>query len=128
MPDADVACTVTNTRNSHLLTLTKILSPSSDLGRFDLTAGGGFTSAAGDAGSASAPVVGGTSTTVSEVANLANGANLNDYTSTLSCSNGAGGTTSASFTMPDAECHLHGHQHAEKERPGGFNGHEMDTE
>jgi hypothetical protein len=39
---------------------------------------------------------------VSEIANVANGANLANYTSSLSCTGvTATGTTSASFTMPD---------------------------
>ena len=95
MPDADVSCTVTNTRKAHTLTLTKTVLPAGDTGTFSLTAGTHTNGAAGNNGSVSDQVTSGTSTGVSEVANA-------NYTAgTISCN--AGVTTPASFTMPDAD-------------------------
>src|SRR5439155_16665821 len=98
-------CTITNTRKSHKVTLTKVLLPSGDSGRFDLTAAGTTVQNQGDGGSAqnTSVAVGTANVTVGEIANVANGANLTNYTSALTCTGATipASTTSATFTMPD---------------------------
>ncbi|HEX7795785.1 MAG TPA: hypothetical protein VF456_15590, partial [Vicinamibacterales bacterium] len=104
-------CTFNNAIKEHKVRLTKSLSPAGDPGRFDLTAASGTFEGAGDTNYAEDlhVVVGTTNVTVSEIANVANGANLANYTTNLTCggvaftSGGGAGATSGSFTMPDAD-------------------------
>jgi hypothetical protein len=103
MPDGDVNCTVTNTRKTHKVRLTKSLVPSNDGGKFNLAAATASAPDVGDGGFAedtTVPV--GSSVSVSETQGT--GTLLANYTSALSCSGvDASGTTSASFTMPDGD-------------------------
>jgi hypothetical protein len=103
MPDNDVSCTVTNTRKTHKVTLTKTVVPSTDPGKFNLTAAGTTAADQSDGGSAQNTGVGvGALVTVSEAAGT--NTNLGYYTSSLSCTGvTATGTTSATFTMPDSD-------------------------
>src|ERR1035437_1563767 len=108
MPDNDVTCTLTNTRIQRTVTLTKVLFPATDAGLFMLSIAGtesGTKTASTALGLSlsDTTVYGGDSVTVSETGI---GTSLSSYTSTLNCGSTAltpGGTTSGSFTMPDAD-------------------------
>src|SRR5207237_10924842 len=83
MPDADVTCTITNTRKTHRVTLTKSLSRTTECRRIDLTAAGVTATGKGDGGFAEngAMAVGTTNVSVSEIA--AAGSNLSYYNTNL---------------------------------------------
>lgn len=108
MPETNVNCTFTNTHQEEpaTITLTKIVVPAEDTGKFNLrvSAGGSTTEASelGNRGTTGAvQVAPGTPVTISELA--ASGTSLADYDSTLVCTGVdgvAGAVTSASFPMP----------------------------
>ncbi|MBI1898386.1 MAG: hypothetical protein HYS04_17910 [Acidobacteria bacterium] len=112
MSNAAVACTVTNTRKTRQVTLAKVCSPTGDNGKFNLTVSStGVTTPTETektcgTSTAAKTVFVGESVTASEAAGT--NTSLANYDSSMSCSaNGnptpiATGTTSASFTMPDA--------------------------
>jgi len=108
MPDSNITCTITNTRKTHSVTVQKFLSPTSDLGKFDLQVNGTTrASNVGNGGSGSTTGLSvGDAITVAE---LGNGTNLNYYTTALSCTGGGVSVTpsannqSGTFTLPDAD-------------------------
>src|SRR5258708_15115853 len=101
MPDSDVDCTFTNTRKTHMVTLHKPLSPTTDGGKFNLTINDGTATTStdqGNGGSVSKSVAVGASVTLSETQGT--GTILANYTATFAC---IGGTPAgATFTMPDS--------------------------
>ncbi len=91
--NADVVCTITNTRKTGKLEVVKDLEPQSDPGRFDLRIDGAvLADEAGDGGTTGERVVNTGSHTVSETAD--GETSLNGYTSHIVCkgSNGSGAT------------------------------------
>ena len=85
-----VTCTITNTRKTGTLTISKVLSPASDPGRFDLQIDGSSPNAGsqnvGNGGTTGPTSVNTGSHTFGEVAH--SGTSLGDYTSSWSCSDG----------------------------------------
>jgi len=91
----DVVCTLTNTRKTGQLTVTKVLQPSSDSGKFDLqidgvtyTPSGGV----GDGGSTNAQTVATGAHTIAELATAATNTQLTNYVTTLLCKDGLNNT------------------------------------
>ncbi len=92
--DFGAECTVTNTRQTRVRT-SKSLDPTTDLGRFNLTAAGFTASSQGDGGTTGYRVVAaGTAVTFSETA--AAGTDLADYQSSYLCVDDLGGDVLAS--------------------------------
>ncbi len=105
MPNAPVECTFTNTRKTNTLTVNKVLSPSTDPGRFDLTVNDVTkASAAGHNGTTGTLTVDvGSAVMLAELGNAGAGTVLADYDSVLSCTGvTTSGTTSGGFVMPNA--------------------------
>jgi hypothetical protein len=82
MPDQSVTCTVTNTRKSYPVTLTKACMPGDDGGLFVLGINGN-TAEKGCGLSHTLNVTGGTTVTLSEAAGT--GTNLTDYATSFAC-------------------------------------------
>jgi uncharacterized repeat protein (TIGR01451 family) len=105
--DASVILTNPEAPHFHTVTLRKVLTPSTDTGRFDLTINATTVPNQGNGGQVQAAnVLVGSTVSVSEAANVASGATLASYTSTLVCPDTnlpSGRTTSGSFTMPDVD-------------------------
>ena len=89
-----VTCTITNTRQTGTLTITKVLSPTTDPGLFNLLIDGSSPNAGsnnvGDGGTTGAITLTTGSHTFGEVAH--SGTSLADYTSHWSCSDGTSGS------------------------------------
>jgi hypothetical protein len=111
MPDTNVSCTLTNTRNQYNVTLAKTLLPATDTGKFNLTIADTTNSSTsttpnpvGNNGSVTLAVYGGATVQVSEAG--ASGTDLGNYNPQLSCGNGGQllnvAASSGTFTMPDA--------------------------
>jgi LPXTG-motif cell wall-anchored protein len=81
-PGANVTCTFTNTKQTGTLTVNKILSPSSDAGKFNLQIDGiSKVTNIGDGGSTGSQTLSVGSHTISETAGT--GTSLSDYTSVI---------------------------------------------
>ena len=93
-----VTCTITNTRQTGTLTISKVLSPASDPGRFNLLIDGSSPNAGsnnvGNGGTTGPTSVNTGSHTFGEVAH--SGTSLGDYTSSWSCSDGTSGSGTGS--------------------------------
>jgi hypothetical protein len=85
-----VTCTFTNTRTTGQIKVVKKLLPSNDPGTFDLSVNGTKVASGGDGATATVTVPTGGGHSVAEA-----GATLSKYDSTLSCTDGSTGTTSA---------------------------------
>jgi Prealbumin-like fold domain len=86
-----VTCTFTNTRTTGQIKVVKKLLPSSDPGTFDLSVNGAKVVSGGDGANATVTVPTGSGHSVAEA-----GATLAKYDSSVSCTDGSSGTTSAS--------------------------------
>jgi hypothetical protein len=86
-----VTCTFTNTRASGQIKVVKQLVPSNDPGTFDLSVDGDTVVSGGDGATATVSVPAGSGHSVAEA-----GATLGDYVSSVTCTDGSSGTTSAS--------------------------------
>jgi Prealbumin-like fold domain len=85
-----VTCTFTNTRTTGQLKVVKKLVPSNDGGKFDLSINGTKVVTGGDGANHTVTVPTGSGHSVSE-----SGATLSKYSSSVSCSDGSTGATSA---------------------------------
>jgi Prealbumin-like fold domain len=85
-----VTCTFTNTRTHGQIKVVKKLVPSTDAGKFDLAVNGTTRVSGGDGASATVTVPTGSGHSVAE-----SGATLGKYTSSVSCTDGSTGGTSA---------------------------------
>ena len=97
---ADVICTWTNTRNNGTLTVVKSLSPSGDPGLFNLQVDGstaGTGANVGDGGTTGPQSVTPGTHTVGETAGTST--SLGNYTSSISCSNGASSSDSGPLNV-----------------------------
>jgi hypothetical protein len=103
MPDSDVDCTFTNTRKTHMVTLHKTLSPTTDGGKFNLTINDATATTNNDQGNggsvSKAAVAVGVSVTLSEAQGT--GTLSANYTASFACTGGT--PAGATFTMPDSD-------------------------
>lgn len=90
--NANVVCTITNTRQTGTLTVNKVFSPTTDPGLVNLSIDGvDRVSDVGNGGTTGAITVN-TATTHSVGESAGTGTALSDYTSSISCSDGSSGT------------------------------------
>ena len=104
VPTTATICTITNTRKTRTVTLSKSLSPTTDAGKFNLVVNGStVASNIGNGGTGNLIVPVGSAVSISETAGTSTV--LGNYASSLSCTGvtGVTGTTSATFTQPDAD-------------------------
>ena len=89
----DIVCTITNTRETGTIVVTKNLNPNTDPGKFNLQIDGSSPNAGsqnvGNGGTTGAVTVNTGSHSVGETGGT--GTSLSNYTSSISCSNGASG-------------------------------------
>ena len=100
LPGQHLTCTFTNVRQTGDITVSKVLFPNNDPGKFNLQVDGATAAAnVGNGGTTGAVQVFTGTHSVSEIAGT--GTNLSDYTSTYSCTNGlsGNGTFTANFTV-----------------------------
>lgn len=91
-------CTLTNTRDAGTVTVNKVLVPSQDPGTFNLQINSTTYATGGNGTSTGAQIFDTGSVTVGETG--ANGTNLSDYTTSISCQNAAGApVNSPTFTL-----------------------------
>ncbi|MBI2687972.1 MAG: hypothetical protein HYX27_16815 [Acidobacteria bacterium] len=102
MPNANVTCTVTNTRKKYDVTVTKACVPADDVGKFILTVNGSGSEVGCVSGSVVRQVTGGTTATLTEAAGT--GTDLGLYTTEFACTGIAlsGTGLTRTFTMPDS--------------------------
>lgn len=105
VPATATNCTVTNTRKTRTITLTKALSPTTDAGKFNLLVNGtAVATNIGHGGTGNVVVPVGSSVSISETAGTVT--TLSNYSTTYSCNTSpatTGSNTSGSFTQPDAD-------------------------
>jgi hypothetical protein len=88
--DADVVCTITNTRGSGSIEVIEKLDPATDPGRFDLQIDGITRAQNATNDSTTGPVTVNTATNHSVGETAAAGARLSDYTSAIACKRNGG--------------------------------------
>jgi hypothetical protein len=108
MPDADVTCTLTNTRTRHTVTLRKVWQDAVDGHTAGLQITGGLTDPAratstspGGANDPAASTQALSGVTISLSEDL--GGDAGKYNASLSCDSGIGTPANASFTMPNQD-------------------------